>query len=205
MSVQTLSCSGLVTDSTALQLSRPPDQAVLGPKGWSFGSFATPSSYEIAFPDDQGKLRIASIEVENDSAPEILRRPMMHASSTGIAVNTARIPFSRRLLVADSRYSGEFAGGEAPEELEDSVVYEPEWRALALLSLDRGWIQTLADLRSDRRVIVVFDNSGVEVRRLEMDAPFGFVASSHDSQEVVALRALGKAELIFYRWTWGAE
>lgn len=74
-----------------------------------------------------------------------------------------------------------------------------------MLSLDRGWIQTLADLRSDRRVIVVFDSTGAEVRRLEMDAPFGFVASSRDPQEVVALRALGKAELIFYRWTGGPE
>lgn len=74
--------------------------------------------------------------------------------------------------------------------------------ALPALALDRGFVQTFADLRSDRRDLVLFDENGNEVRRTSVDAPIGFVARA-PSNVLVAVRQAGVTEVVLYRWTWG--
>lgn len=79
--------------------------------------------------------------------------------------------------------------------------------ASALLSMPtllvgRRVIQQLSDPRSDIRVLVSYDESGTRMRVATVNAPIGFLASSTERQELVAMRTSDRSELVVYGWHW---
>jgi hypothetical protein len=77
------------------------------------------------------------------------------------------------------------------------------WVSLRTLPLDAGYIQTLSDIRSDMRIICVFDPSG-SARCRELQVPIGFVASVPEVGLLIAVRNVGAREIVGYRWHWGS-
>jgi hypothetical protein len=78
------------------------------------------------------------------------------------------------------------------------------WVALPALPLDKGLIQTLSDLRSDLRLLVVYDTDGSVLRHRQIDVPLGLVASAPARQELLAVRRVNEVEAVLYRWCWSA-
>jgi hypothetical protein len=75
----------------------------------------------------------------------------------------------------------------------------PLWASLPVLPAGDVLIQTITDLRSDRRILVLRDASGRIVRQSNLDAPLGFVGSSSALREVYGGRTTSRNELIIYR------
>lgn len=73
------------------------------------------------------------------------------------------------------------------------------WRVLRPVALGQMWLVTLADLRSDLRVLVLMSDSGVLLRYKQINSPLGFLASSR-SGHLLALSDIGRRELVLYCW-----
>lgn len=76
------------------------------------------------------------------------------------------------------------------------------WVSLRAIPLDAAVLQTLADLRSEHRVLVVVDNGGAIANATDLAAPIGFVDSDPVRHAVCAVRTLNVRELVCYRWQW---
>lgn len=74
--------------------------------------------------------------------------------------------------------------------------------ALPAIALDVGFLQTLADLRSDHREIILYDKKGREVRRTSLESPFAYVARAAGAPLLVAVRRSEVVELVLYEWAW---
>jgi hypothetical protein len=88
--------------------------------------------------------------------------------------------------------------GLVPQGISDSSLF----LALPALPLDRGFLQTYVDLRSDRRILVLFDSDGSERRRTTLTVPIGYVASLPASKQLLAIRRVVGTEVVVYEWQW---
>ena len=78
----------------------------------------------------------------------------------------------------------------------------PNWLTLSALYLDPGVIQVIADVTSDRRLLVTYDAGGDMRSQRLIAAPFGFVATASQVPIMVALRTFENSELVVYSWHW---
>jgi hypothetical protein len=85
----------------------------------------------------------------------------------------------------------------------DPAVQGVLWHALPPLELDRAFVRVLADLRSDRRKILLFHPSGYLVRSSEIVAPIGFFTSDVATSTLLGIRTSDRNELVKYGWRWG--
>ena len=79
------------------------------------------------------------------------------------------------------------------------------WVSLAAIPIDRGFLQTLADVTSEMRVLILYDTPGVAVRSTRLDIPPGFVAAIPARRTRIAARTMNGLELVGYRWRWSDE
>jgi hypothetical protein len=77
-----------------------------------------------------------------------------------------------------------------------------DWVGLPVFQLDSGFLQTLADPRSDKRVLVLYDLDGRVVNRRAMNVAFGILTVSVHQRMLLALRRSDRNELVRYRWDW---
>ncbi len=78
----------------------------------------------------------------------------------------------------------------------------PNWLALSALHLDPGFLQVIADVTSDGRLLVTYDAGGGVLSQRLVAAPFGFVGTASQAPIMVALRTFEESELVVYSWRW---
>ena len=78
---------------------------------------------------------------------------------------------------------------------------DPAWVGLSVLSTRFGFLQTLADLKSETRLLVSYDRLGRVIRRSRIATPLGLVASDPIAELVVGYASLRRPTLILYRLT----
>jgi hypothetical protein len=78
--------------------------------------------------------------------------------------------------------------------------------SLGVLPIGQGYIQVLSDSRSDLRVMVIYRKDGTKVRALPIATAMGLIATSADSEEVLAIRKTDILEAVryAYKWNWVA-
>ena len=126
-------------------------------------------------------------------------RDVIHltAHGGGVFVSTSRPPFRIVFVPGEPRTASDI---RAIRDIElDSTR---SWVALPILPLDRAYVQTIADLGSDRRLIRLIDCRGAEARTLELDAPIGFVASVPRHRILVSVDAVEGVQVAVYEWRW---
>lgn len=77
-------------------------------------------------------------------------------------------------------------------------IHGAEWLALQLVEVTHGFLQTIADLRSAKRVLVAYDERGVFSKAVVIRTPIGILASSPSKSIVLALRRTDRTELVLY-------
>jgi hypothetical protein len=81
----------------------------------------------------------------------------------------------------------------------------PIWVSLPPLPIDSFLVRTFSDLRSDRRLLVLYDASGAIVRETALDAALGLIESQQERHLLVGLRKIPGTELVFYQWRWKTD
>lgn len=91
----------------------------------------------------------------------------------------------------------------APPMLPDRRDGEPTlWVALAVHPLERGFIRTFADLRSDQRVLAIYGADGSLLRQSRLDVPMAVLTTIPGERLLLAARRTDRLEIVFYRWRW---
>ena len=103
---------------------------------------------------------------------------------------------------------GRIVAGMQPDRLPPSAVTErdppPYWMGLSALSVAPGIIQVIADVTSDDRMLVTYDDQGDVLSSRVVQAPFGLIAVASRAQVIAALRtwSLEASEIVLYNWRW---
>jgi hypothetical protein len=198
-----------------LRLSRGGEVRAERPLGVSFemeSAARTPGGWVVAGRDTAGAYQVAA--VGGDAAPAVLyvrpagssllERPFSaHLSAAGdeVLVTNHEPPFdvvrvSRSGAARPALVSGSLAEVEAAEG--------HAWVSLPLLPLDDGFVRTFSDLRSDTRLLVLYDAGGSRTRELRIDVPLGVLATAPERRLLVAARRAGALEVVGYTWRWDA-
>jgi hypothetical protein len=78
----------------------------------------------------------------------------------------------------------------------------PRWFAIATIAIDSGFIQTVSDVRSDARVMILYDRHGREIRQTVLGTPMAFIALDVAAHELIAVRQSDVREIVRYAWSW---
>lgn len=79
------------------------------------------------------------------------------------------------------------------------------WHAFPLMSLDRGYMRVLSDLRGNRRRFELWDEHGRFLETTVVSAPIAFIASLPTHRLLLGMRAGRAHELVVFQWSWLAE
>ena len=92
----------------------------------------------------------------------------------------------------------------ASRDTASSAVPIAPWISLPTLSLGTGYLQTLSDTGSDRRIFVRYDENGLEVEKRSIDVPLGFSMATTDGERgrLWGGRQLNYLEVVRYKWRW---
>lgn len=69
-----------------------------------------------------------------------------------------------------------------------------------MVAVKSGYIQTIADLLSDRRILVLYSPDGKTKAVRPLNAPIGMGAGNLSSSVVAAVRNLRAPEIVWYKW-----
>lgn len=109
-----------------------------------------------------------------------------------------RMPFSAYVIEPTACTVTEFASlDSAIQDASQADDVERSWFTVAVAGVGEEIWVTLADTRSDSRLIVVVGPDGSVRRKQAVDVPFAIVAAQ--GKEVVALRSVPQQEVVFYR------
>lgn len=101
---------------------------------------------------------------------------------------------------------GRVVAGMQPDRLPQSIAVEPgprpKWMGLSALSVAPGVIQVIADVTSDDRLLVTYDDRGDVASSRLLQAPFGLIAVASRTRILAALRTFGASEIVLYSWRW---
>ena len=93
------------------------------------------------------------------------------------------------------------SGALSARPQEDDDRLRP-WMALPVVALDKGFVQTLVQPVSDRRLLLLYDDFARFVRASHPPVSFGVLAASDRASLLVASRRREMQELVLYRWKW---
>ena len=142
------------------------------------------------------------------AADSVGRIPRYHLSEAGTGLLLTRLTAPFEVLRLDPKagtvdtVAVPFRAAELRAALPDTVDY---WRALPAVALDCGWLLTLSDLRSDRRLLLRYEARGGLAKVTPLDAPFGVMAGRPAEGTLLAARRAGGLELVWYQWRWVRE
>lgn len=124
----------------------------------------------------------------------------------GVWVTETLFPFAAR------RFNSEWSEGlvlEPPHAALDSMAADAgqvdlaSWASLPVVPLGDGYLQTLADLATDRRLIVHYDSNGTVVSSIPVDVPIGLLLHADDPSRVLGARRTDVLEVVEYTYHWG--
>lgn len=93
-----------------------------------------------------------------------------------------------------------YAGGRVALSARDPRAGDRVWVALAAVPVTDGAIQSLADLRSDVRLLRRFSSTGVVEGTAIIEAPVGLIATDPQKRSAVAIRITSGREIVLYDW-----
>ncbi|WP_419936739.1 hypothetical protein [Candidatus Palauibacter sp.] len=160
----------------------------------------TPKTQVTLLRTDGHAVSPATIELKarwSDSMAVVLS-----GTSRGIIVTSRFFPFSWSATRTKTREAGRMiVAGQLPASNELHYANDP-WVGTGVFALDSGFVQVLADLRSDRRHLVIYASSGAFKRRRVLDVPFGILDTEPHRHELLALRRTDRLEILTYQWSW---
>lgn len=163
--------------------------------------------------DASGELSLAWLDpTGDDSAVYHLplpdsASPDVHVSPAGasVLVGLAAGPYSVwEVHPGSAPVDAGFAPPELPRGAGEADA-EPLWVAVSLIPVGDRYIRTFADVRSDRRVFVLYDSDRKIIRQTAVNSPMAFIGQFSEYPVLVAVRNITVPELLLYRWRWETD
>lgn len=201
-----------LTSSNALTLSRlspynrqlavwrlpfRPEQARKCGGGWYIGGRDGSRFYEVVRLVKRQAIRMWSSAYASGSVTPYT----LSCIGEHIAVTDVAAPFAT-MTIATSPDGNAVLRSPRPDSTDFGTALFPTWISSPVFPLGRWSLQVLAELRGDRRLFVLYDSNGRELRRRGLEAPLGLLATSENSPHILATRRARGTEVILYRWRW---
>lgn len=144
----------------------------------------------------------------SEAADSVSRIPRYNLTATtrGVLLSLGSAPFTvLRLDPATGRIDSlpaPLAAAGVPSISRDSLFL---WRSVSVVPLDCAMLLTLAELTSDRRVMVRYGMDDRIDRVTQVQAPVGLMTRIPGTQTVLGARRAGELELVWYDWRWVRE
>ena len=90
----------------------------------------------------------------------------------------------------------------APGPLARLESASDDWVGLPVIGVSGGYLQTVSDLRSQHRTLVLYDYNGTPTQRHDVSLQMGMIAGSPNGRMLVGLRTTDVQELVVYAWIW---
>lgn len=172
------------------------------PGGWVLGGIDSTGLPTVTALDSLGGVQWLMHADTSRTDPANPRFGHMSPWSGGIILASIAWPFRWRVVPGEPLNHPSAPYSDTIRGLGLEVDEFTEWAGLPVVELDSGYIQTLADMRSDQRILVLFDHAGTPVRHRVLDVPLGIVASNPTAHLLLVLRRTDRLELVVYLWSW---
>jgi hypothetical protein len=196
--VFTVTLGGRITSKQTIDEAFIIKQARHSPLGWMLLAQAPDSSLVV------GRMhRGGGVQLFDNASIASLRSVHMLPWNQGLILSSITADFDTWAFdVPESAVARRFDPISLPREAVGSESAASLWVSLPLVQLDRGFLRTISDLRSDRRLLVLYDEGGRVIRQQVLNVPFGVLAAAPDSRLLVAARRADHLEVVKYRWRW---
>ena len=174
--------------------------AAWGDDGWWLLAAGTGEDAALHFLPGEGMSRPIRV-MPLAASPD---RAFLSTAAADALVTLRNSPYPVWRIAVDGR----IVAGMQPDRLPPSGAAErdppPYWMGLSALSVAPGVIQVIADVTSDDRLFVTYDDQGDVLSSRVVQAPFGLVAVASSAQVLAALRtwSLEASEIVLYDWRW---
>jgi len=84
----------------------------------------------------------------------------------------------------------------------EAALAVQEMVSTGVVSASPGFLQVVADLRSERRTLITFDQDGKRIRATEVAVPLGVLASNERTKRILAVRRTDLLEVVVYNYSW---
>lgn len=195
-----VSDAGEVTTTWSLDIPITVESAVRGANEWFVGGRTDAGQTRVySAVEGSGTRLIHSVDGRRGQNP--VRRFHLSAAGADVLLMMTEAPFTTFHLAERGSIRSFAPEAHAPlgALLNDSTR---RWVALRTVPLDRGYLQTIADVRSDKRLMVLYDRQGRVVRHQVLEAPIGFLGAIPSNQKLLAARWVSSAEVVEYQWQW---
>lgn len=168
---------------------------------WYMTTITPDSAIAVLRRDSAGGVQPIRIVRDVAHAGEGVRKLHLSADSSELLLTFADAPFTVERIDSLGRRLVQSAP-LLDERVRIAIDSMPGaiWVSLPAVPLDRGYIQTIADLRSAQRILVLSGRDGNVVSARAFSVPLGFVESEISARRLCAVRTLDARELVCYRW-----
>jgi hypothetical protein len=212
-SVVRLSKTGNLLQRWNYKVSFSPSKGVRSEQTWYVGGLNRRGDFEIVVMKASGETAhyytLPRARLSPRKEDSSFFNPV-HLTPVGryLMVTVVNAPYENILLDAEGTEQQTFTppahtDSTPPGTQGDSML--GQWISLPTLPLDCGFLQTISDLRSDRRRLVLYDDGGNLLRESLIVVPLGFVDVVGEDQRLIAARSTTITELVGYRWKWTAQ
>jgi hypothetical protein len=162
----------------------------------------------VAGLEHRGRLSIQALDgsswwvIEADTLPGGVLRPYrLGLARRSVLLTEAEPPF-RTWRIGPDGPGVPFAprGSGYPES-----AGIQRWVSAPVVDLGDALLQTLSDLGSDRRLLILYDRHGREQRKTVIAVPMAFVGVTRDRRHLIGVRDVGRPEVVLYRWSWSTN
>lgn len=194
----TVTPSGNCSPAFSLSQLNHPIAAVVTDSGWLTLDRGSGGRSELGFTGHVATKR-TSLELPFPDADSLSPEWSYLISSGGGAVlGSKRWPFTwARLSPIGERM---FLRSLPLADEGNTAEMQVDWFALPPAWLGSIYLQVLADLRSDRRRFLLFDNRGKFLRSAEFSLPIGFYSATDST--LLGVRVSDVPEIVEYSWRW---
>lgn len=177
------------------------------------GAVSVRGSWMVSGTDS---LRYAVFSLEADGSTRLIHQrfsrdsariaPSVHLSAAGgdLLLTELEPPYTMQRIDPRGRLVQTLEPGAEvlPAPGSGSVEFADRWISLPGVFFGDGYVQTLADLTSDRRVLVAYAADGTRVSATLVDAPVGVASATRDMRYLVGSRGASRPDVVLYGWRW---
>ncbi|MBB4634714.1 hypothetical protein [Longimicrobium terrae] len=200
-SLLVLSWAGKVVAEHALDLPWRVESATRTESGWFLGGRDTAGDFTIVRWSPDGG-RISPVSRIHPHGRDRRTAVLLTAAGPDVTASEIGAPHRGRLISAGQSGpdgDAQFAAPAFPKARGRDGAF---WISLPIFSIDSGYVRSFSDLRSDNRLIALYDRRGRLTRVTQVAVPMAVVAANPESRVLLFARRTDRIELVRYTWRW---
>lgn len=163
----------------------------------------TPHGWALLYQTPMGRLELSAFEMPPQEVAGI--RELTATLDGALWLTEQHYPFSIRRVASNGNWGPTL---HPDEHILDSLRRKRRqtdfsaWRSLPIVVVAEGYVQTIADLANDRRILIAYDRTGTISSTLELAVPLALIGTGRGPPRVYGARRTNLLEVVAYSYAW---